>query len=126
MSNTINPNSGPAHVDGEQVNSSLPDSGPVDQTLINTLKLKLALLKNTPGMSQQVIATLQQQLDKLEAGSVTAAEATKTFDEAMAKAIKDTEDSAMYSIANFGANTLMEASQNKTLDELKKDGESDN
>ena len=125
MSNTIDPKvpAGPAGVPGESPTKN-PD--PADQNLINELTLKLALLKKTPGMSPQVIETLENQLKALKSGFSTWAEAKAAFDEAVSNAVEQGQTDTSYTFLNFAASELVKLSNNETLEKLKKDGEDQN
>ena len=122
MSNTIDPNSpaaGPAGVSGE---SPQTNSGPVDPNLVNVLTLKLAMLKKTPGMSPQVIETLEKQLNAYKAGYLSSADAEKAFDEA----VSDEVDSTVESVITTVANDWAKEANNPLLEEIKKDADDQN
>ena len=123
MPNPIDPKSpaaAPAGVSGETPQTN---SGPIDPNLINVLTLKLAMLKKTPGMSPQVIAALEKQLDEFKAGSLSAEAAGQAFDEAISNLVHDSETDAMGAITTILANNWAEKVHNPLLDKLKKDGE---
>ena len=123
MSNTIDPNSGPAGPAGASATSPAADAGPVDQSVVNVLTLQLALLKKTPGVPPKVIERLEKELEKLKAGSMTAEDAQKSFEEAKQEAIDKSIKQTSYTIINTMANELAKQINNPMLEELKKDGD---
>lgn len=123
MSNTIDPNSAPAGPAGASASSPATNAGPVDQSVVNVLTLQLALLKKTPGVPPKVIARLEQELDALKAGNMTAEDAQKSFEEAKQEAIDKSIKQTSYTIINTMANELAKEINNPMLEELKKDGD---
>lgn len=123
MSNTIDPNSGPAGPAGASASSPATNAGPVDQNVVNVLTLQLALLKKTPGVPPEAIAGLEKKLEALKAGSTTAEAAQKSFDEVKQEAIDKSIKQTSYTIIGTMANELAKQINNPMLEELKKDGD---
>ena len=121
MSNTIDPKSPTAAPAGVSPETPQTNAGPVDPNLINALTLQLALLKKTPGIPPPVIAKLEEKLDELKHGGVSAAEAEKVFTEAMSNAIHDSETDAAGVITTIMTSEAAKQSNNPLLEKIKKD-----